>query len=199
MRATVPSTVGQAARAVRWVGVTVVVLALAACGVPSSRGAEPLPSDLAAVAQPTVEPAPSAPQTRLGAVAWVRGDFLVPRPQPVEGPGRQALLTNALAALVAGPGLADREAGLTTLIPPDAAIAGLVSRRKAVVSLDLGLQSPIDPSLVVGQVALTALAVRGVRAVSFLVDGSVVEVPLPGGGTAKNQVTLRDYREVIRR
>lgn len=171
---------------------------LTSCGVPASDGPEPLPSDLAAVAQPTAESSPSAPRTNPVEVTWVRGKSLVAQPRLVQGENRQAVLNSALDALVAGPDLLEREEGLTTLVPPDAAIAGLVSRRKAVVSLDLGPQSPIDPSLAVGQVAVTTLAIRGIRSVSFLVDGSVVDVPLPGGGVSRGAVTLRDYRDVLR-
>lgn len=187
-------------------GVAVAALAISGCGVPSTRGAEPLPSDVAAIAQPPdAEPTTSGsesvapPIMNPAVVAFVHNNKLVPTTRVVEGRSRQEILNAALDGVIVGPDDSERAAGLITLLRPDASLSGVLSRHAAVVSVDFGQSPGGDPALAVGQVALTALGVPGVLKVLFLVDGSVVKVPMPGDRPDQRAVTARDYRNVIQR
>lgn len=182
-----------------WVAALVMCMGLTGCGVPASDGAEPLPSDLAAIATPTPTPTQTLqtfPLTQVE-ITWVRNDKLVPTTRSVQGEGREELLNSALATLVVGPDIQERARGLGTLLPLESRLTGAVGGVSASVSLNLGAQAPTDPTLLGGQVALTALAIPHVHRVRFLVEGSVVRIPVPGGKELR-WVTVRDYRRVIK-
>jgi spore germination protein GerM len=129
-------------------------------------------------------------------VAWVRGDQLIRATRQVSAETRQEQLDAALTALLAGPSTDEQGGGLTTLLPPDLGIDGVVEGRRVV--LDLTAASALEPGgvpLAVGQAALTALAVPDVTRVVFAVDGEPTPVPLPDGGSTR-VVRAADYRTV---
>lgn len=184
-------------RVVTAVAVGLLVLATAACGVPPSDGAQPVESEIAALLD---RPGPSGVESATSqvdaVVAWVRNDRLVTATRPVPADSRQGVLDGALAALLAGPSPEEGQRGLTTLLPPDLTVDGVVEGRR--VALDLSAASALDPArvpLAVGQTALTALGVPGVRRVVFAVDGDRTQVSLPGGGSTR-VVRASDYRAV---
>ena len=183
-----------------WLLLPLVVLFAAGCGVPSSDGPEDVPSDLAAIGpSPGASSAsPAVTATAHVGVTWIHGQRLTVIGRRVVASGRSERVNAALAALVGGPTRAERKAGLTTRVPPDAVLLAEISGRRAIVNLDLG-SAPVSQSLAVGQVALTALSVRGVHSVVFTVAGSAVPVPLPGGKESRGPVTARDYRSVVKR
>lgn len=180
--------------------VPVLVLLVAvttACGVPPSDGAAPIAPDVANLLE---RGAPGETDGTAGqvdaVVAWVRDDRLVTTIRQVAAETRQEQLDAALAALLAGPGPEEQQIGLTTLLPPDLVVDGVVEGARVV--LDLTAASTLEPGrvpLAVGQTALTALGVPGVRGVTFAVDGEATRVPVPGGGTTR-VVRATDYRDV---
>ena len=179
----------------KWLPVVVVSLFVTACGVPSTDGPQALPPDIA-----VIRPAPTDTSvidaTQTVGVAWIRGQRLIVIDRLVAAEARAELVNAALGVLVGGPNTVEREEGLTTLVPPDASLTAQLSGRRAVVELQLGL-APVNQSLAVGQVALTALSVRGVRSVEFTVNGTPTSVPLPGGEESKGPVTARDYKDSV--
>lgn len=189
-------------RQVRWWTVIVVAASvLSGCAALTSDGPRPVDSDIAALLDPQLTPSvsgPAAPQQKV-AVAWVKGGQLELRDRVVSARTRQDELDAALLELVAGPDPLEGDRGLTTLVPPDVVLLGDVKRARA--AIELALVTPPGPGtlpLVVGQIALTALSVSGVRSVVFTVDGVVTEVPLPDSGGLTRVVTARDYRDVLR-
>ena len=188
-------------RAVRAVVGLMAVVLSAGCGVASSDGPQPLPSDLASLARPAVAPplatTPAAPTTDV-AVTWVRHRTLVLAHRAVVARGRQARLDAALEVLIGGPDRVEVNSGLTTLIPSDASMKADLKGHRATIGVHLAVQPPGNLGLAVGQVAVTALAIRGVRSVTFTVDGVAVHVPLPGGNESRGPVTARDYRGVVK-
>ncbi len=180
-------------------------LPLTACGVSSSDGPQPIDSDIAQLLQPvqTPTPAETAQQQRL-TVTWVRGDKLVRTVRLGVAESRQERLDAALTGLLSGPGPVEQARGLTTLLPPDLLVDGEVRRSRVVVDIVLGagLETSGLP-LAVGQVAVTALAVPGVRTVVFTIDGSPTAVPVPStrraGPDNARVVQASDYRSVLAR
>lgn len=168
-----------------------------ACGVPPSDGAAPVDPDVANLLE---RGAPGDTEVTAGqvdaVVAWVRDDRLVITTRQVAAETREQRLDAALAALLSGPGPEEQRVGLTTLLPPDLSVDGVVEGARVV--LDLTAASTLEPGrvpLAVGQTALTALGVPGVRRVTFTVDGEATRVPVPGGGTTR-VVRAADYRDV---
>ena len=177
----------------------VAILAAAACGVPSSDGPQPLASDFDAIGpQPTVSESntQSANTARVG-VAWVHGKKLRLVDRSVVANSRQSRVDAALNALVGGPDASEQARGFTTSVPPDTVLRPNLVGRRAVVDVTLVSLPPANQPLAFGQVAVTVLNIRGVRSVTFTVDGSPVPVPLPNGSKSHGPVTKRDYRKVV--
>lgn len=180
------------------IALTVLLLAVAttACGVPPSDGAQPVESDIAALLDRGAGSTAASPGEVDVVVAWVRGDQLIRTSRQVSAETRQEQLDSALAALLAGPSTDEQRGGLTTLLPPDLGVDGVVDGAR--VDLDLTAASALAPGgvpLAVGQAALTALGVPGVRRVVFAVGGEPTPVPLPDGGSTR-VVRAADYRAV---
>jgi spore germination protein GerM len=175
---------------------SLVVAATTACGVPPSDGAQPVESDIAALLDRGAGSTAASPGEVDVVVAWVRSDQLIRATRQVSAETRQEQLDAALAALLGGPSADEQQGGLTTLLPPDLRVDGVVDGAR--VDLDLTAASALEPGgvpLAVGQVALTALGVPGVRRVVFAVGGDPTPVPLPDGGTTR-VVRAADYRTV---
>jgi spore germination protein GerM len=176
--------------------VALLAVSMTACGVPPSDGAQPVESDIAALLSRGAD-TPTASTGQVDAVVtWVSGDQLVTTTRQVSAETRQEQLDAALVALLAGPSTDEQQSGLTTLLPPDLEVDGVVEGGRVV--LDLTAASALEPGgvpLAVGQAALTALGVPGVRRVIFAVGGEPTPVPLPDGSTAR-VVRATDYRTV---
>jgi hypothetical protein len=171
----------------------------AACGVATDETARPIESDIAGLLERD-DAGESSPAESLVSVdiTWVRLDTLVPTPRVVAASTPQQQLDASMAVLLAGPDAAERQDGLTTLLPPDLEVVGVVDGRRVVLDLTEG--SALEPGqvpLAVGQLALTALDVPGVRSVTFAVNGEPARVPLPEGKPTR-VIRESDYRSVVR-
>jgi spore germination protein GerM len=177
--------------------VALLAAATTACGVPPSDGPRPVESEIAALLDRGGTGSTSASPGEVDVVvAWVRGDQLIRATRQVSAESRQEQLDAALTALLAGPSTDEQRGGLTTLLPPDLGVDGVVEGRRVV--LDLTAASALEPGgvpLAVGQAALTALAVPEVTRVVFAVEGEPTPVPLPDGGSTR-VVRAADYRAV---
>jgi hypothetical protein len=180
-------------------------LAVAGCSVPAGDTPRPVDSDIAALLEPEITPTPTPTETareRLLTATWVRGAKLVRVERLGVADTRQDQLDAALTVLLGGPLPVEQQQGFTTLLPPDVQVTGEVKRTRAVVALTVGTGlEPDGLPLAVGQVAVTALSVAGVRSVVFTVDGVPTVVPLPGddgsGRDTARVVRLVDYRSVL--
>lgn len=185
------------ARVLTAMAVTLLAAVTTACGVPPSDGAQPVESEIAALLDRGGDGSTEASPGEVDVVvAWVRGDQLVTTTRQVSAETRQEQLDAALVALLAGPDTDEQRGGLTTLLPPDLGVDGVVEGGRVV--LDLTAASALEPGgvpLAVGQAALTGLGVPGVRRVVFAVDGEPTPVPLPDGGSTR-VVRAADYRTV---
>ncbi len=168
---------------------------LAACGVPSSDGPEPLSPDIDLIT-PIATPSETEAATVKVKVAWVSGHKLRLVDRSVVAHGRQAGVDAALTALVGGPDSSEQTKGFITLVPPDTILDPNLTGHRATVDLTLATTAA-NQQLAVGQIAMTVLATPGVESVAFTADGSRVSVPLPGGGRSEGPVTRHDYVKVL--
>ena len=168
---------------------------LVGCGVPSSDGPEPLSPDIDLLG-PLPTPTETEAETVKVKVAWVSGKDLRLVDRSVVAEGRQGRVDSALTALVGGPDSSEQSRGLTTLVPPDTILDPELERHRTTVDLTLATTAA-NQQLAVGQIALTVLAVPGVRSVRFTVAGSPVSVPLPDGSRSKGPVKRHDYVKVL--
>ena len=169
----------------------------AACGEPAGPVEIPrqeLPVDLAR----TPEPEPSG-AARPVTLFFARDGRLFPVTRPVRGEG-QELLAGALIELLVGPNAEERSHGIVSFVPPDSQLLeSEVLDQVASVDLSQEFQKPARPEQVllsVAQIVWTAVALPGVTAVRFAVDGVPVEVPVDGGRIVSRPVTSVDYASV---
>jgi len=180
-------------------GVVSLMALLAACGVPSSDGAEPLPEDISVVGPTSTSPAPVGSATTSVEVAWVDAqDRLQLVPRPVNAQTADERLSAAIGALVVGPIDAELDVGLTTTISSDAELQAELRGRRALIDIVEAGSSRPDPLLPVAQVAVTALSVPGVRSVAFVSDGDRTPVPIPTDPSGvERPLTLRDFGPLL--
>ncbi|MGX5654569.1 GerMN domain-containing protein [Geodermatophilus nigrescens] len=180
--------------------VLLALLVAAGCGVPTGEAPTTIPaSDVphglgsptsAAPAPEATEPGAGRPQVLLVGP----DDTLVPRGREVTGdvPDR---LDDLLAGLAAGPTAEEREAGLSTALPPDVTLS-VAEVDGGTVTVDLGgtgAPSGRESRTAVAQIVLTATSVPGVTAVLLTSDGTPVEAPLPAGELTSAPLTAQDY------
>jgi Sporulation and spore germination len=177
------------------VAAALLAVSLVGCGVPSSDGPEPLSPDIDLLG-PLPTPSETEAETVKVKVAWVLGKDLRLVDRSVVAEGRQGRVDSALTALVGGPDSSEQSKGFTTLVPPDTILDPELDRHRATVDLTLAT-IPANQELAVGQIALTVLAIRGVRSVRFTAAGSPVSVPLPDGSRSKGPVHRHDYAKVL--
>jgi spore germination protein GerM len=179
------------------VGAVSAVLLVAACGVPSSDGAEALPDDIRVIGPIQTAPTPAESGMTV-TVAWVDTQDrlqLVPRPEIAQS--TQEKLSDAMQALIAGPTVTELDAGLSTTISVDAELqAELRGRRARIDIVEAGSSRP-DPLLPVAQVAVTALSIPGVLTAVFISDGERTPVPIPSDSSVERPLTLRDFESLL--
>jgi len=177
----------------------VVLVAAAGCGVPTTDGPQPLPSEVAALAPDVQGDVPSATPTRLTDLAWVKGHRLRLSPRTVLASDTASQASAALAAVIAGPSPAEQARGLSTEVPPDLVATLVLEGKSAIVDL----RGPNDRAasgnvtLATAQLALAVLLVPGVDSVTFTVEGTPADVPRADGKVRPGPVTLVDYASLL--
>lgn len=177
-----------------------IVLALAACGVPTDdevRVTDPaeVPFGLLDADRPArtdVEPSgPTVVEVYL--FAETEGE-LIPVARRVEDP----TLMTALAELERGPTDAEAATGLrSALDESDVVIAADVSGDTATVDLAEGFSaiSGANQLVAIAQTVFTATARPGVDQVAFLLEGRPIEIPRGDGSLTSGTVTRDDYAD----
>ncbi len=146
------------------------------------------------------DPEPVAPTTTTGTTEPSFTLFLVTKDSLV---AVQRVRTNppspheVLEALIAGPTKAERDRGLTSLVPADASLRRVsIDGYRAVIDLAAPLEDTARPTsrvLPVAQFVYTATALPGVTEVRFLLNGKATEVPTGNSTLTRRPVTRDDY------
>ncbi|GAA1448776.1 hypothetical protein GCM10009641_77550 [Mycobacterium cookii] len=181
-------------------------LALAGCGLPGEERTRtvdaPVPYEL-------LDSAPAAgdgvrdgaPLRSVPVVLWLRGDdVLVPAPVAAscEDPPSE-VVEATLGTLAAAPSTEERDAGLSSALPPSARLR-LVAISNGLARVDVDLIDLGDPErlpFAVGQLVLSVTSAPEVDAIEMVTSGRPVEAPLPGGALADGPVTADDYADLL--
>ena len=171
------------------VAAALTALVVAGCGVPAQDRAQvvppaELPPELAA--SPGTPTRPRAAQVT---VYLVQGSRLV---RQEERTSRNDVAQALLALVAAGPRGARRSAG-----PAGTTVQRLQVRGDALtvdLSREFGEVRGADQVLAVAQVVWTATEFPTVRRVSLSVEGTRIDVPLPGGAGSRAAATREVYR-----
>lgn len=185
---------------------------LASCVDPGSSGVstiapEEVPYDLL---DPAPAPGPAAgttlssedadvPDGELDLPLYLIGPegALLPSPTSVDPGTPGEVASRLLDRLEAGPGEAERGAGLSTALGPDLALRVEGVDGDGVVEVEVGgttTRAVDQVPLAIGQIVLTLTSAPGVTAVRVVSEGRPVPLPLPGGRLTTGTVTADDYR-----
>jgi spore germination protein GerM len=178
----------------------VVTLLLGGCGVSTQTEPEPLVTatgDHPASRPAGISPGPtgSAARTQDTEIYFTRDNHLVAVRRRIPlGAGP----TERLAALVAGPTPAESAAGITTALPPVAAVEGRIVDGVLVARLSPEFAELAGPQqiLALAQLVYTATAEAGVTGLRLLDKGKPVQVPVGSGQLVSGPVGRPDYRVV---
>lgn len=178
------------------IGLVVLVVLVAGCGVPQDAAPRALDASAAPFRVFEPEPAPE-PEGEVEAELWlVRTDRLVPvqRRLPLPGSPRQVL-----EQLFDGPTEAERAAGLSSALPSALELEGIEVRdRLAVVTLEgLGDQVRTDANVAFGQIVATLDARPEIDGVRFRTPDGDVQVPRGDGSLTDAPVNRASYAELI--
>lgn len=180
--------------------------ACASCGLPGAGSAtrvdgETVPYGLLDPDGPTPSPTSQADPSRPGPQTfWLVDDAVVPEPSGArcaDTPG--VVVEQLLDELMTGPPEEARAAGRSTAITPDSELSLRdLDRGTAVIELDpsTGFGTDRLPAAV-AQIVLTVASAPGVRSVSLMSDGQLVQMPLPDGVLTSPPVTAADYAGLV--
>jgi hypothetical protein len=179
---------------------------VAGCGVPTGGAPETLaPTDIPyALASPSPgsPAATSSParQDRPRVYLVDAHDVLVPSGRDVTGSTAAQRVDDLLAQLAAGPTSGERDAEVTTALPPRVRLSVTrVDGGTATVDLAGASDAPAGEQSrrAVGQIVLTATSVPGISAVLLTHDGEPLEAPLPSGELTAAPLTAADYAPLL--
>jgi len=167
------------------------LLAVAACGVPTQSRARAIANDqqISDVTTPTVVAGPTARRIEL---YFVDSDRLV---KVERGIDQVPDPTVAVDQLLSGVTAREKDRGLVSAIPPDTS-AHAVSLSNGVLTIDLSENfKPVGDTYVeaCAQIVYTVTALSDVTAVRFLVDGDLINPPTVDDGNLP-QVDRSNYR-----
>jgi len=180
---------------------------LSGCGVPTSGTAQPLDRAgvpyglMSPLPSATASPTPAPPAASGPRVYFLDGDRLLTAVAlDASAAGRGGVAEQVLERLSSGPDPGERDQGLQSALGPQVRLRleGVDDGVARVEVPDL----PQDPTadripLAVGQVVLSLTTVPGVRGVSLLRDGEVLEVPTSGGARTSGVLVAADYSALV--
>jgi hypothetical protein len=127
-------------------------------------------------------------------------DVLVPSGRQASGATTHDRLDDLLAQLADGPTAGERDAELTTALPPRIALSVTsVDDGTATIDFSATSASPAGEQTrrAVGQIVLTATSLPGVTAVLLTHDREPLEAPLPSGELTAAPLTAADYEPLL--
>lgn len=175
----------------------VVVMLLAACGVPQDDQPRALSRDgvpFGLLSTSTTQTTTVVEDATVSAVVYfVRDDRLVPVQRQVRAPVSSGRL---LTALLEGPTESEAQAGFRTAISSEARVRD-VTASAGVVTLELSDEflevAGQDQILALAQIVFTATEMDAAAAVRFRLAGDPVEVPRGDGTLTSAPLTRADY------
>lgn len=180
-----------------------VVLTLAACGVPVTSPPTPItevPYNLMETAAPPT-PLPSTPVRRGPFIYWVNAaDQLVAIEAGTTTSDAPDTVAAVLTQLAQGPSELERESGLSTALGPDVSLTvNRIEGGRADIDITIG---PPGPSarrlpLAVGQIVLSLTSASGIDSVWLMSDGTPIEAPLPDGALTARPLTAQDFTALV--
>jgi hypothetical protein len=167
---------------------------LTGCGVPAEEEARPI-----VVAQRSTMP--PVPNMESGPVVFrlflvFEGRLVMAERHLPADPGP----AGAMQALLAGPTLQEKEAGITSALLGSTVMATVrVDSGQARVELVSSLEETgrNDDVLAFGQIVCTLTSLPGVSTVSFTQGGAALQVPQGDGPLTQEPLTLADYANLI--
>lgn len=181
----------------------VLLLFLAACGVPTDDSAETLddvPFGLLdqQAAEPDDTPAPAEGPVVQIYLVDPSGLRLVPVERRLEDAA--VALPDVVDALLGGPTRAERRQGLTSAFVDEDAV-GASDLVGGVASIDLTQQFTVldgpTQRLAIAQMVFTLTGRPGVGRVSFTLEGQPIDIPRGDGTLAQGSVSRDNYRELV--
>ena len=180
-----------------------VVLTLAACGVPVTSpptAITEVPYNLMETAAPPT-PLPSTPVRRGPFIYWVNAaDQLVAIEAGTTTSDAPDTVAAVLTRLAQGPSELERESGLSTALGPDVSLTvNRIEGGRADIDITIG---PPGPSarrlpLAVGQIVLSLTSASGIDSVWLMSDGTPIEAPLPDGALTARPLTAQDFTALV--
>jgi hypothetical protein len=181
----------------RWLLVLLplVGLLLGGCGVPTDAAPRALdPAQAPAGALPSPSPAPVAVGDERVVLHFVKDERLVPVERPVTSPTSTAGL---LELLLAGPTEAEKNAGLTSLIPAALSVESVEQQgRVAVITLQ-GAPDQVRPQAMAFAQIVATLTPDRATGVRFRMDGADLRVPRSDGSLSDAPVDRADYADLL--
>lgn len=185
------------------VSTALVVLTLAACGVPVTSpptAITEVPYNLMETAEPPT-PLPSTPVRRGPFIYWVNAaDQLVAIEAGTTTSDAPDTVAAVLTRLAQGPSELERESGLSTALGPDVSLTvNRIEGGRADIDITIG---PPGPSarrlpLAVGQIVLSLTSASGIDSVWLMSDGTPIEAPLPDGALTARPLTAQDFTALV--
>jgi len=177
--------------------VALLFFAIAACGR-TSQPVEIPADDLPFAVTRTDSPIDTAAAGRSYAVYFVRAEKLAEHSREF-GTGTRSV-ASLLRLLLEGPSAEERAGGISTQIPREVRLLGVVIGDGAArVDLSGEFQEPAPPvgiALRVAQVVWTLTALPDVQSVSFSIDGEPVAVTTDDLAAVERPVTRADYAKL---
>jgi len=183
-------------------GTLLLLLATAACGVPTGGSPDPIPASevpyglAAPLPSPTAAPSSPARSDEPRVYLVAEDGALVPRGRSTPEGELTDRLTGLLADLATGPAPAELTDGLSTALRPATSLTVLdVSGGTATIDLGGPADAPSgrQSTTVVAQIVLTATSLPGVAQVLVTRAGQQVEAPLPSGELTSRPLSAQDY------
>ena len=184
-------------------GAALVVLAVAACGVPTTSpptAITEVPYNLMETPAPP-SPLPSTPATRGPFIYWVNAaDQLAAIEAGTTTSDAADTVAALLTRLAQGPSDLERESGLSTALGPDVSLTvNRIEGGRADIDITIG---PPGPSarrlpLAVGQIVLSLTSISGIDSVWLMSDGTPIEAPLPDGALTARPLTAQDFSALV--
>lgn len=182
----------------RWrsVAAAVLLLVLAACGMPRSAAPQAIPPSSVPFGLLNSHPATASPNPvgPVGHVYFVHNNQLVAVGRRIPGIDPPAELVRSL---LDGPKTAETSAGLSTAIPSRTGLLSLdLEGTVAIVDLthQFGNVSGSDEVVAVAQIVYTVTTSAFIQAVEFSINGKRVEVPDGSGSLSLRPRTRAEYR-----
>jgi Sporulation and spore germination. len=180
-----------------------VVLTLAACGVPATSpptAITQVPYNLMETAVPPT-PQRTTPARRGPFIYWLNAtDQLTATEAGTMTSDAADAAAAVLSGLAQGPSEPERLIGVSTALGPDVSLTvNRVEGGRADIDVQIGPRGPSARRLplAVGQIVLSLTSISGIDSVWLMSDGTPIEAPLPDGALTARPLTAQDFTALV--